>query len=99
MIFQELLLIALGIFVVLYIAYFIGVNKLRKNKVYALLLNCVSIVLCLVLLFDAIKEGRSAFILILLLLLGVKKLIEETKKEALLDCLFIELQQWRKLRE
>ena len=75
------MLIPLAIFVVLYFAYFISRNKFRKYKGYGVLLNCVSIVLCLVLLFDAIKRG-SAFILILLLMLGisVRKLVDETKK-------------------
>jgi len=83
MIFQDLLIPA-AIFVVLYIAYFILGKKLRGNKVYAILLNCVSIVLCLVLIFDAIIKGRNGFILILLLMLGigVKKLIDETKKRS-----------------
>ena len=81
MTFQDLF-IPVAIFVVLYIAYFILGKKLRGNKKYAILLNCVGIVLCLILIFDAIKSGRNAFILILLLLLGisVKKLIDETRK-------------------
>jgi len=84
MILQDLF-IPVAIFVVLYIAYFIFGRKLRTNKVYAILLNCVSIVLCLVLIFDAIKKGRNSFILILLLMLGigVKRLIDETKKRGL----------------
>jgi uncharacterized membrane protein YoaK (UPF0700 family) len=84
MIFQDLF-IPVAIFVVLYIAYFILRKKLRKYKGYAILLNCVGIVLCLVLIIDAIKNGRNAFILFLLLLLGisVKRLIDETKKRRL----------------
>ena len=84
MIFQDIFL-PVAIFVVLYIAYFILGKKLKGNKVYAILLNCISIVLCLVLIFDAIKRGSNAFILILLLMLGisVKKLIDETKKRGL----------------
>jgi len=84
MIFREPLLFALVIFVVLYIAYFIWGNKFKRYRGYAILLNCISIVLCVILLFDAIKKGRNAFILILLLLLGisVKKLIDETKKRS-----------------
>jgi len=82
MTFLESLLIALGIFIVLYIAYFIGARKLGKYKTYPILLNCVSIVLCVVLIFDAINRGRDAFILFLLLLLAlsIKKLIDETKR-------------------
>jgi hypothetical protein len=84
MTFQDLF-IPFAIFAVLYIAYFIFGKKLSGNKRYAILLNCVSIVLCLVLIIDAIKNGRNAFILFLLLLLGVsvKRLIDETKKRGL----------------
>jgi len=84
MIFLEPLLIPLAIFVVLYIAYFTLGNGLRRYKVYPILPNYVVIVLCLLLIVDAIKEGRNSFILILLLLLGVsiRKRIDETKKRS-----------------
>ena len=78
----EPLLFPVAIFVVLYVAYFIWRNKIKENKTYAVLINSISIVLCLILLFDAIKRERSSFILFLLLLLGIagKKLIDQTKK-------------------
>ena len=83
MTFLESILIAIGIFIVLYTAYLIGTKKLGKYKIYPILLNCVSIVICVVLIFDAINRGREAFILFLLLLLGlsVKKLLDETKRQ------------------
>ena len=80
------MLIALGIFAILYIAYFIGANKLRNYKMYGIFLNSVSIVLCLVLIFDAFNKGNDAFILVLLLLLGiaVKRLINGNKKRGVI---------------
>ena len=72
MVFQDLF-IPFAIFAVLYIAYFIFGKKLSGKKTYAILINCVSIVLCLVLIIDAIKNGRNAFILFLLLLLGISE--------------------------
>jgi hypothetical protein len=78
----ETLLIALVIFLSLYLAYFIFRNSLKGNKVYPILINCIALGLCLILIFDAIKKGSNAFIFILLLMLGisVKKLIDETRK-------------------
>ena len=78
----EPLFIALLIFFSLYLAYFTFRNKFRGNKVYSILINCIATVLCLILIFDAIKKGSNAFIFILLLMMGisVKKLIDETKK-------------------
>ena len=82
----ESLIIALGIFVVLYIAYLILSNRLKKYKLYTILVNCLSIVLCLVLIIDALNRGSSAFIFILLLMLAisVKKLIDESKKRGII---------------
>jgi hypothetical protein len=84
MTFQDLF-IPFAIFAVLFLAYFIFGKKLSGNKTYAIVINCVGIVLCLILIFDAFKKGRNAFILFLLLLLGIsiKKLIDETKKRDL----------------
>ena len=84
MIFQNIF-IPFAIFAVLYLAYFIFGKKLTGKRTYAILINCVSIVLCLVLIIDAVKNGRNAFILFLLLLMGisVKRLIDETKKRGL----------------
>ena len=84
MTFQDLF-IPFAIFAVLYIAYFLFGKKLSGNKTYAIVLNCVGIVLCLVLIIDAIQKGRNAFILFLLLLLGIsiKRLIDATSKRGL----------------
>lgn len=82
--FRDPLFIPVAIFLVLYIAYFIWANKLKRYKIYGVLINWVAIVVCLVLIFDAIKKGRNSFFLILLLMLGIsiKKLIDETKKRS-----------------
>ena len=83
MIFLKSFFIALGIFIVLYVVYLILAAELKKYKTYNILLNGISVVLCSVLIFDAINTGRNAFILVLLLLLGVsiRKIINDTNSK------------------